>query len=223
MPLHPGLRLAVAAADLCLIAHRHSCVNYSLLPRMRQQATLLFLGHDGIAAQHPQLPTAPHVHLVGPGAHDRPRAGRYGPFRAPDPDSFLRMPTFRDWSGINSRSPTLLANELTDAAAPRAGPAAPGASRSRSLLEPDLAAIEAGRAFLHKRKGGQGSHQGWHHLDAAGGLGPSSPSGTPSADLDNSRPLTMPRTTSAPSESPAPASRTRSCSMPAFPTHFSSS
>ena len=50
-------------------------------------------------------------------------------------------------SGTNPQSPTLPVNELTDAAAPRAGPAAPGACWSRPLLEPALIAIETGRAF----------------------------------------------------------------------------
>ena len=59
-------------------------------------------------------------------------------------------------SSISRCRPTLPRDGPAGApAAPRPGRAASGASSSRPLLEPASAAIAAGHAFLHKRKGGR--------------------------------------------------------------------
>ena len=156
-------------------------------------------------------------------------------------DRFHRMPAFRDGVRSQSRRPILPVAELTDAAAPRAGPAAPGASSSRPLLNRPSSRSRPATHFLTRGRR-QGSHHGWrrppsplspfaHHFlrsgqlqvldDARDNLGRFGVRGAPNLDtflLDAGLPrLSSSCSRSWPSTSigsPASRSRSRTCGQP---------
>ena len=132
-----------------------------------------------VTGTSPRPPTPPLVVLVHPCALGRPRAGRHGPWRAPDPGLFLRMPAFRA-RVLDQSLPPDLAPWRAGRRSSRSATWARSARRRRFASSPGTGPHrDRGRPRISSQgEGGQGSHHGWRRLHAVAARSPSSPSAT---------------------------------------------
>ena len=148
------------------------------------------------------------VALVHPDATDQARAGRDGLFRAPRHGRFRRVTAVRadfriqSWPALPSARP---ADRRRSRSANRMP--VPGDASATVPCERSSAAIKAGPAILHK-KTRRGDHVKTGDVRTPMPRDDSPAPWLPSASVDNSMSLTMPRTTAAASESAASRSWT---------------